>query len=95
MVMNEPKTEAAELLDATRKALALLATSVAVQQDARVLLAVLEANYRAAQKPGPATAFDDLMVGMLLSVSSTALKQHPDDPETKALYQGLRAGRRH
>lgn len=85
-----------DMLIATRKALALLAHAIGATGDARVMLRNLMANYRAASKPGqPADAFDDLATGMLLSLSSLALKQHPNDPETQRLYQDLRPGQRH
>jgi hypothetical protein len=88
--------ESDDMLIATRKALALLAHAIGATGDARPLLANLMANYRAQVKPDqPADTFDALATGMLLSLSSLALKQHPNDPETRRLYQDLRPGQRH
>jgi hypothetical protein len=84
-----------DILIATQKALALLAHAIGSSNDARPLLANLMTNYRAAQTPGPATAFDTLATGMLLSLSSLALKQHPQDPDVQRLYRDLRPGARH
>ena len=83
-------------LIATRRALALLAHAVGATGDARIVLTNLLANYRATMQPGqPPDAFDDLALGMLLALSSLALKQHPNDPDTRRLYEELRPGRRH
>lgn len=84
-----------DTVKATQKALALLAHALGSTSDAKPLLQNLMANYRAAQTPGPATVFDELATGMLLSLSSVALKQHPQDAEVRELYQGLRPGLRH
>lgn len=85
-----------DTLIATRKALALLAHALAATGDARIVLANLMANYRAQMQPGqPPDAFDELARGMLLSLSSLALKQHPNDPDTRQLYEDLRPGKRH
>lgn len=84
-----------DIVKATQKALALLAHAIGATGDARPLLSNLMANYQAAQTPGPATAFDELATGMLLSLSSLALKQHPQDPDVQALYRSLRPGARH
>lgn len=85
-----------DAINATRKALALLAHAVAATTDARIVLANLMATYRAQMRPGPAAdSFDELATAMLLSVSSLALKQHPDDPHVQQLYRDLRPGSRH
>lgn len=89
-------TRSEPLLDAAKKALALLAHSVADQSDAAVLLESLMANYRHAMTASAqATEFDDLVTAMLLSVSSAALKQRPDDPQVQEAYRNLRPGQRH
>lgn len=83
-------------INATRKALALLAHAVAATTDARIVLANLMSKYRAQMRQGTsADAFDEMATGMLLAVSSLALKQHPDDPEVQQLYRDLRPGNRH
>lgn len=97
--MNELETlraEVAQLRQATKKALALAAHSLAMQGDAHVTLTNLMANYKAAMKANqPADDFDELATAMLLSLSSLALKQHPDDPAVQAIYRQLRPGQRH
>lgn len=87
-------TELDLLRAATKKALALLAHSLAFQQDAKLTLENLMANYAAAKSSGPADDFDELVVPMLLSLSSLALKQHPEDSDLLATYQSLRPGPR-
>lgn len=85
-----------DMIIATRKALALLAHAIGATGDARVMLTNLMANYRAQVRANqPADTFDQLATGMLLSLSSLALKQHPDDTEVRRLYQELRPGQRH
>lgn len=90
------RAELERMRKANRKAFALLAHCLAAQQNGAVLLASLMANYDAAVKAGEDTdEFDDLMRATLLAVSSVALKQKPNDPDVREMYEGLRPGGRH
>lgn len=89
------RKELAEEHVATKKALALLAHSLANQHDAAQLLRSLMANYRAALiESSSSDPFDELVSAMLWSVSSIALKQRPNDRELQDLYRNLRSGPR-
>lgn len=84
------------LRNETRKTLALLAHAVGSAVGAKPLLLSLYANWQAASPPGEqASGADELAIGMLMALSSLAIKQHPQDPEMLALYRDLRAGPRH
>lgn len=95
-VAQELRRELAVQQAATKKALALLAHSMAAQHDAAQLLKSLMANYeQAMDRTTAADPFDDLASAMLLAVSSAAVKQHPHDQELLALYGALRSRTKH
>ena len=78
-----------------QQALAVLTSALCSCTDARRVLKVIEQSYSGMQEAGATTpALDDLLTAMALSASSAALKQHPDDPGVRAVYQGLRGGTR-
>jgi hypothetical protein len=94
--LEQVRAELAELQFATKKSLALLAHSLAAQGNAAPVLHSLLENYTAQMDSNAqASSFDDLVSGMLKALSSLALKQHPNDPDIRDIYEGLRPGERH
>lgn len=80
----------------TTTALALLAHALASAQDARPVLDSLIHNLEAIQANEPPS--DELLhmaQGLLLTLSSLALKQHPQDPWARKMYAQVRDGTRH
>jgi hypothetical protein len=87
--MNSSKQE----LEQVRAELAEL--QFAQGNAAPVLHSLLE-NYTAQMDSNAqASSFDDLVSGMQKALSSLALKQHPNDPDIRDIYEGLRPGERH
>lgn len=93
---DQLRAEQAELRSAMQTMLALLATAVGQAADARLLLASITANLRAATSGKAANpTLDAMAAAVLLPLSSQALKQHPHDPDVLAWYRELRPGERH
>ncbi|XVJ69866.1 MAG: hypothetical protein HEQ39_09585 [Rhizobacter sp.] len=90
------RTELAELRDATKHLLAMTTAVLSVSPNSATALMGFMANVgqaNAAKERGE--AFDDISIGILLALSSVALKHHPQDPEVRDAYNGLRPGSRH
>lgn len=85
----------AQLLAAMQRALTLLAHTIGARVDAAPLLHSMMLNYAQDPSKNEMPGLDELVIPMLLSLSSLAVKQHPDDAELKTIYQGLRAAPRH
>lgn len=81
--------------DATSSALALIVHALSEQLDAKQLLQTLMTSYDRVPKAQSTEQLDQLVISVLKAVSDAALKQNPQDPETLAIYQGLRPGDRH
>lgn len=78
------------------KIFALLTHAICAATDARLVLQSLMANLEAMQQGGHSSAAIDVAGhAMLLAASSVTLKQNPDDPDMRALYQELRSAQRH
>lgn len=94
--MNEkPISEKAEQpAGPAERALALVLHALCVQIDAKPVLNALMANYRQEMKADD-PVFDGLVLVALKSLSSAAVKQHPNDPDVLETYEGLRPGTRH
>jgi hypothetical protein len=76
------------------RALALVLHALCVQIDAKPVLNALLANYRQELKADD-PVFDGLVMAALKSLSSAAVKQHPNDEDVLETYRGLRPGSRH
>lgn len=86
-----------KLLNAMQLSLGLLAHAICAKDGAIPVLLNLMENYQGALKERPEDpAFDKLMIGPLMTLSSLALKQEPNDPVVLELYQAIRGmGQKH
>ena len=80
-----------KVIDAMQLAFGLLAQAICAETRAMPVRLNLMDNYKAAMKEHPENpTFDKLMTGPLLTLSSLAVKQEPNDPLMQELYRGLR-----
>jgi hypothetical protein len=94
--IEQLRADLAELRAAMQTMSALLALALVQVVDARGELASIKFNLDAATKGKPANPTLDAMASaVLLPLSSTALKQHPNDPQVLQWYRELRPGQRH
>lgn len=90
------RTEVAELREACKVMLVQITLCLAGAPTSAQALATLLANVGEANRTRPrGEMFDEMSVAVLRALSSTALKQHPDDPAVLEMYRGLRPGQRH
>ncbi len=85
-----------DLRESIQTILALTITALGQAGDAKLLLASITLNLEAKAREKPTTAtLDAMSAALLLPLSSTALKQRPNDPQVLQWYRDLRSGERH
>lgn len=94
--IDQLRAELAELRDATKRMFVVATSVLAASPNSATALVGLMAQVGEADRVGPPNdAFDTISVATLLALSSTALKQFPNDQDVQFAYDGLRPGARH